>query len=154
MLNVNITCTDTVNKSREHKSSKLSMLEIIGVGVIIAIIIGITLGLSVVFYKVYNRHDRHTISRQLYAYTLLKNKLPSIQPEHVHVNSDTSDTSQPLTTVTGSDFQQANSIDSNTSAHQQDNSSEDTYISELPKGEHYVIMHSEALVKSWMETTV
>ena len=157
MLNVNITCIDTVDKSREHKRSKLSKLEmIIGVGVISAIIINVTLILSVVFYKVYNKRERHTISRQLYAYTLLKNKLPSIQPEHIHINSDISDTSRPLTTVTGSDFQQANSIDSNTSAHQQDNSSEDTYISELPKGEHYVIqcMHSKALVKSWMETTV
>ena len=154
MINVNITCTDTVDQDQEHKNKSLSMLEMmIGVGMISAIIIGGTVILTVVIVKVCNKRSRHNISRQLYAYTLLKNKLPSIQP-HVPINSDDSDVSQPQTTVTGSDFQQANSIDSSTSVHQQDNSSEDTYIDALPKRENYIIAHSEAMVKSWMETTM
>ena len=159
MLNVNITCIDNVDRDQEHKSSTASIPEImIGIGVISAI--GgaiISAVVIIVLFKFYYDNKRHAMSRRMYACTLLmKDQLPSVEPEHVFVNSrsEASDMSQPQTTVTGSDFQQANSTDSNTSAHQQDNSSEDTYISVLPKRENYTITYSEALVKSWMETTM
>ena len=156
MLKINITCIDTVDK--DHKAGPV-LLIIGGVVVVVSIIGGTILTAVIVvllLIKWYNKRIKDTMSRRLYASTLIMNKVPGILPDPILIDSDASDISLPQTVATGSDLQQTNTtggINLNVSVHQQDNSSEDTSISPLPKMKKYVIM-PDFCVESWIESSL
>ena len=156
MLKLNITCSiDTVDKN--HKT--LRELYIVGgvagvVGAIIGTMI-ITTVVIVLLIKWYNKRWKDTMSRRLYACTLGMNKLSGIQPDPILIDSDASDIALSQTVATTSDPEQPNTtggINSNTSVHQQDNSSEDISINPLPKNNEKYTIFPNLCVESWIES--
>ena len=149
----NCSTVDHDNPDHDHKAIPLIlMMWVASASVAIGSVI-----VLVIFVKCYRVRMKHTMSRRLYAYTLLVTK-PStgndILLETIPTASGASDTFQLHTNAKASDSQQTNStgdMESHTTAHQQDNSSDDRSISPLPKAKHMVMPNS--CVQSWMESS-
>ena len=148
MLKINVTCSNgSVEKHRTWPVLYIIMGAVGGPAVSGAVITMAVV--TVVLIKWYNKRQKHTMSRRLYACTLVMNKALGIQPDPVLVDSDATNFSQPQTV----DPEQPISTGSNTSVHQQDNSSEDTSISPLPKNNEKYVILPNLCIESWIETS-
>ena len=152
MLKIDIVhnCSSIVDTPDQDHHKDLPLLVAIIIWVVLAVIAVGSIISSVIFVKCYNAHMKHAMSRRLYAYTLLLNKLSAGNSIILDSDSKGSDISQLYTVATVSDSQQtstASGTDSHTSVHHQDDSSEDRSISPLPK--------TRVLwVESWMESSM
>lgn len=136
---------DYENPDHDHKVvPPLRMMW--GVSSGIAAVIGLIIFI-VIFVKCYRMCTKHEMSRQQ---KLLITESPTGDSILLPVDADTRDTAQ--FHAVASDFQQTDSAsvtDSQTSVHQQDDSSEDNSISSLPKAKCMIMLESQV---EWMES--